>query len=306
MRVKVLGSAAGGGAPQWNCGCTNCSGLRRGTLKGRARTQTQLALSTSEGAWLLVNASPDLRQQLISDPEFAPQSRRGSPIHAVVLSSADVDSVLGLLHLREFQPFKIYCTASVQRILTEENSLFRTLDRAHPPIEWRLLSLDRETTILESNSQPPILCKAVSMKGKFPDYVSDGLRRTLPHSEAVIALDFAENGKRLLFAPAIPDITEALQTQIAQSEVALLDGTFFTDDELVKVRGAGVTASSMGHVPLSGPDRLIDKLKSARNTRRILIHLNNTNPALDEESDAARMIREAGYEIAFDGMEFTL
>jgi len=125
MRVKVLGSAAGGGFPQWNCGCSNCSRLRRGVLKGRARTQTQVALSPDTSTWFLLNASPDLRQQLITDPEFAPSGDlRGTPIAAIILTSADVDSVMGLLHLREFQPLRIYSTASVRRALTEENTLF--------------------------------------------------------------------------------------------------------------------------------------------------------------------------------------
>ena len=138
MRVKVLGSAAGGGFPQWNCGCSNCFALRAGTLRGRARTQTQLAFSVNSKDWFLLNASPDLRTQILAMPELAPpEGSRRSPVAGVFLTSADVDSVAGLLHLRESTPLCIFSTPAVQRILREENSMFRVLDRATPAAQWR-------------------------------------------------------------------------------------------------------------------------------------------------------------------------
>src|SRR6266849_2263592 len=144
MRVKVLGSAAGGGVPQWNCGCPNCSGLRNGTIKVRPRTQAQVAVSSDSPHWILLNASPDLRQQILAAPELlVTSSALGSPISTIVLTSADVDCVMGLLHLREFHPLHIYSTLSVRRILTEENSLFRVLTRSTPPVRWETLPLDR-------------------------------------------------------------------------------------------------------------------------------------------------------------------
>lgn len=321
MRVKVLGSAAGGGFPQWNCGCSNCSRLRTGTLKGCARTQTQLAISPSEGVWLLVGACPDLRQQLIRDPEFAPASAlppsqdhragesRGTPIQAVLLTSADIDSVLGLLHLREFQPFRILSTAAVHRILTEENVMFRALARSRPPVAWESLALNQPMPIFQpvgSSTEESLSCRAVPLSGKFPDYVTDRLSRSLPENEAVIGLEFMHRGKRLFCAPALSGRGNHWKDEIGKSDVALLDGTFFTDDELVKIRPAGATAHEMGHLPLAGPNGLLAQLESMPNTRRILIHLNNTNPALDEDSAAARILRDAGYEVAYDGMEFTL
>src|SRR6266481_402157 len=137
MKIKVLGSAAGGGFPQWNCACPNCSALRGGTLKGRPRTQAQVAVSSGQSSWFLLNASPDLRQQILATPELAPSpSTSGSSVSSVLLTSADVDCVMGLLHLREFQPLHIFSTLSVRRILTEENSLFRVLARSKPPARW--------------------------------------------------------------------------------------------------------------------------------------------------------------------------
>ena len=305
MRVKVLGSAAGGGFPQWNCGCSNCSRLRKGLLKGSARTQTQVAVSPAKGSWFLINASPDLRQQLLADPDFAPMPEtRGTPVTAVVLTSADVDCVMGLLHLREFQSFRIYSTTSVRRILTEENALFRTLERARPPVQWESLPLDEP--VLLSRQEPALSCTAMSLGGSFPDYVSDALRRSLPANEAVIGLEWIQNGKRLLCAPSLPVTGEALRHRATQSDLALLDGTFWTDDELTRILGSGKTARQMGHQPVSGPDGLLESMKLAKNGRRVLIHLNNTNPVLDEESAENRAMRQAGWEIAHDGMEFQL
>jgi pyrroloquinoline quinone biosynthesis protein B len=310
MRVKVLGSAAGGGFPQWNCGCPNCSRLRVGVLKARSRTQAQVAVSPSKSTWLLLNASPDLKQQLLGDSEFAPtQGMRGTPIAAVVLTSADVDCVLGLLHLREFQPLHVYATASVRRLLTEENTLFRTLERSHPPVCWEVLPFDHAIPIFEqvaSGAEPSLFCKAVRLGRDFPDYVSDRLRRSLSEEEAVIGLELVQDGKRLFYAPSLPGGGQDWKRSTAESDLALLDGTFWTDDEFIRVLGSGKTATQMGHLPLSGSNGLLEQLRGARDVRRVLIHLNNTNPALDEESEASRALRAAGWEVAYDGMEFEL
>lgn len=310
MKVKILGSAAGGGFPQWNCGCSNCARLRRGVFKGKARTQAQVAVSPGDSPCFLLNASPDLRQQLNDNPEFAPkEGTRGTPITALLLTSAEVDCVLGLLHLREFQPLHIYSTLAVRRVLTEENSLFRTLARSSPPAKWEILHLDRLIPLFQ---QPPpstkmsLFCKAVPLHGSYPDYVGDTLRKALPEEEAVIGLQFLQNEKRFLYAPSLPVRGEDWKRRVAESHVALLDGTFWTDDELMKAQESGKTARQMGHLPLFGPNGLLDQLHLVRNPRRILIHLNNTNPVLDEDSAAFRAVREAGWEVAYDGMELTL
>jgi pyrroloquinoline quinone biosynthesis protein B len=313
MRIKVLGSAAGGGFPQWNCGCPNCSRLRSGLLKGGARTQAQVAVSPSAGTWFLLNASPDLRQQLLSDLEFAPAGPRGTPIAGIILTSADTDCVLGLLHLREFQPLIVYATDNVRRVITEENSLFRTLERSSPPVRWEPLALDRPiaihsaASICEAGPRAALCCRAVSLEGDFPDYVSKDLRRTLNKTEAVIALELLVGDKKFFYAPSVPSLNECSKTALADNSVALLDGTFWTDTELPNLRGGGKTAREIGHIPLSGPDGLLEQLPIlAQGQRRILIHLNNTNPILDEESAAYRAVREAGWEVAYDGMEITL
>ena len=310
MRIKVLGSAAGGGFPQWNCTCSNCDRLRSGAFQGPARTQAQVAVSPAESTWLLLNASPDLRQQLSADPEFAPRGKtRSTPIVTIILTSADVDCALGLLHLREFQPLRIYSTLSVRCVLTEENTLFRILERSNPPVHWENLPLNRLITLFQP--APPaentsLLCKAVPLGGNFPEYVSDGMRRNLREEEAVIGLHLMQNEKRFFYAPTLPGCGEEWKHCVLKSDLALLDGTFWSDDEMINIHGTSKTARQMGHLPLSGTLGLLEQLQGNGNVRRALIHLNNTNPALDPESAANRAVREAGWEIAQDGMEFEL
>jgi pyrroloquinoline quinone biosynthesis protein B len=311
MRVKVLGSAAGGGFPQWNCRCSNCRRLREGVLKGRARTQTQVAVSSpAEAKWFLLNASPDLRQQILADREFAPaEGKRSTSIAAIILTSADVDCVLGLLHLREFQPLRIYSTSSVRRALTEENTLFRSLERSNPPVQWDTIPLNQQIPISQKDvpgGKENLLCEAVPLGGDFPDYVSGSLRKSLREEEAVIGLRLRQDQKRFFFAPSLSGREKHWKGHATESDLALVDGTFWTDDELIKVQGSGRTAREMGHLPLSGADGLLEQIGSAGKGRRVLIHLNNTNPVLDEESAENRAVRDAGWEVAYDGMEFKL
>lgn len=308
MHIKVLGSAAGGGVPQWNCGCANCSAVRAGRLKGR--TQSQVAVSSTGSAWILLNASPDLREQLLWAPEFAPANgRRSTPIVAVLLTSADVDCVMGLLHLREFQPFRVFATPSVFRVLTEDNSLFGALERSVPPVDWEMLPLDRPVRIPVDDARGTtaiLSCKAVSLGGEFPDYVSSELRKALSQEEAVIGLELVENHKRFFFAPSLPSCGEAWKRSVMESELAFLDGTFWTDQELIDIRGNGKTAREIGHLPVSGASGLLEQLQFAKHVRRVLIHVNNTNPVLNEDSAASRTLRDTGWEVAYDGMEFEL
>jgi pyrroloquinoline quinone biosynthesis protein B len=310
MRVKVLGSAAGGGFPQWNCGCLNCTSLRNGRLKARPRTQAQVAVSSDSSRWFLLNASPDLRQQILATPEFSvTSSAGGSPISTILLTSADVDCVMGLLHLREFHPLRIYSTLAVRRILTEENSLLRVLSRSNPPVQWETVFLDRIIPLAPPSSpgaKDGLFCKAVSLLGSFPDYVSDSLKRNFPQEEAVIGLQLVHKDKRFFYAPSVPALGENSQRSVDESDLALLDGTFWKDDELIQAKRSRKTARDMGHLPLWGERGLLRLPFRVGRTKRVLIHINNTNPVLNEESAENRAVREAGWEIAYDGMEFNL
>jgi pyrroloquinoline quinone biosynthesis protein B len=310
MRVTVLGSAAGGGFPQWNCACPNCSGLRAGSLHYQARSQAQVVVCSNAGECYLLNASPDLRPQILSTPLLAPsKTPRHTPIAGVLLTSADVDSVAGLLHLREFQPLHIYATPSVRRIVLEENRIFHVLERANPPAIWQDVPLDTWFPLEQVNSsseESSIRCRMVPLGSAYPDYVSAGLRRSLPPGEAVVGLVLAQENKQIFYAPALPGGSEEWKGWVQSSDLCLLDGTFWDENELISAGVGSKTAREIGHVPLSGAGGLLEEFDPAKRGRRVLIHINNTNPILDEESAEHREVQDAGWEIAYDGMEFQL
>ncbi len=316
MRVKILGSAAGGGFPQWNCGCPNCAGLRSGSINATPRTQTQIAIDanpeyTQRTHWALINASPDLRSQILATPELAPFSstRNSTPIYDIYLTSADVDSISGLLHLREFQGFKIHSTDGVRRIMDEENSMFRVLGRATPPVLWFPLPLVHaveEEADQHAGPPPQLNVRAVPLGSEFPDYVSEKLRKQLVPREAVVALDIEYRGKRIFVAPSLPGREITWRQFASSADLVLIDGTFWSDGELKQAGRGKKTAREMGHIPLSGPDGLLAQFPENSKARKILIHINNTNPILVEDSIERRAALDAGFEIAYDGMGIIL
>lgn len=311
MRVKVLGSAAGGGFPQWNCACTNCRRLRSGTLTGFARTQTELAWSSAPYQWSLLNASPDLRTQIESTPDLWPRDGgRESPIRDVVLPGAELDQVLGLLLLREFHSFRVHATPSVRKILSEDNSLFGVLARFAGQVCWQDIPLDRPFSAGGARLQ------ALHLPGSFPGFVSASRQKELNPQDAVIGLlispdsrahagaDFDE--RALAFLPGVGSVSDTLLETLQNCDILLFDGTFWSDDEPLGIPGITRTARQMGHLPLSGPGGSLELFANLRRPRKIYIHINNTNPILDEESRQYRMVRDAGWEVARDGMELTL
>jgi pyrroloquinoline quinone biosynthesis protein B len=278
-------------------------------LRSSARTQAQVAVSFSGPQWLLLNASPDLRTQILSTPLLAPlQPPRDTPISAVVLTSAEVDAVAGLLHLREFQPLRIYATASVRRILLEENGIFRVLERARPSVIWQDIALDTWFPIAlgQSDGETPIRCRAVFLGGAYPDYVSQDLRRILAPNESVIGLVLAHGSRQILYAPSLLGQSEEWKPWAQSSDLCLLDGTFWDERELISAGVSSKTAREIGHLPLSGAGGLLERFAPAQKGQCVLIHVNNTNPILDEESPQQRTVRDAGWDIAYDGMEFEL
>jgi pyrroloquinoline quinone biosynthesis protein B len=311
MRIKILGSAAGGGFPQWNCNCANCSGFRAGTLRGAPRTQTQVAFSVDSKVWFLIGASPDLRTQILAAPELSPSGdcSTDSPIGGLFLPSADVDSLLGLLHLREFQTFFVFATASLQRIVKKENKIFGVLDRADPPVQWQVLSSRGRLGCHLSESPgeaPAFICATFPIGETYPDYVSTELARTLAPEEATVGFSFEHRGKSLLVAPSLSGQNSEWTKLAAAADISLIDGTFWSDDELSRTGRSSKTARDIGHLPLSGSAGLLEQFPRNARGRRILIHINNTNPILNEDSPEHRAVLDAGFEIAYDGMELKL
>ena len=311
MKLKILGSAAGGGFPQWNCVCRNCAGLRAGTLRARPRTQTQIAFSPDDRVWFLVGASPDLRAQLIPVPELAPRTDAPgqTPIGGVFLPSADVDAVMGLLHRREFQSFFVFSTAAVQRALRSENRIFKVLERADPPMQWQVLSSKGRLGCHLSESpgeSPTFVCNTIPLGGAFPDYVSDEFGRNASPEDATVGFLFELAGKKIFIAPSLAGHTAEWQKLTASADISLIDGTFWSNDELRRTGRTLKTAREIGHIPLSGSDGLLAQFPADAGGRKILIHVNNTNPILDEDSPEHRSVLEAGFEIAYDGMDISL
>lgn len=303
MRVKVLGSAAGGGFPQWNCACSNCRRLREGRFPGVARTQTQLAWQAGPGPWTLLNASPDLRAQIEATPELWPQDgNRHSPISDVILTGAEVDQAIGLLLLREFHSFRVHATRSVRRILTEDNSVFGVLRRFAGQACWHDIPLDR------AFSAGGARLEALPLAGSFPGFIGGARSAESDPAEAVIGLGITpeSGGQTLAFLPGVGSVPDSLFERLRECDVLLFDGTFWSDEEPANIPGLGKTASQMGHMPISGPRGTLASLAGLDRPRKIFIHINNTNPILDEDSAEHRAVREAGWEVARDGLEITL
>lgn len=302
MRVEILGSAAGGGFPQWNCNCRNCRALRAGSFRGKPRTQTQVAIG-GLSFWYLLNASPDLRLQIEGCAELHPKvDGRGSPIAGVILTGADVDQIAGLLSLRELQPFQVYCTASVRRVLREDNSAFRMLNRAKDQVVWTDISPGASLLL-----PTEIRCETFAVGCKYPAYVFKERAAELVPEEASLGLIVqSPTGGRLAYLPAISAVDDALLERLQNVDVLLFDGTFWSDDELGRVQGSGSTAREMGHIPISSPEGSLKKLARLKRPRKIFIHVNNTNPMLDESGTEYSQVRDAGWEVAEDGWGFEL
>jgi pyrroloquinoline quinone biosynthesis protein B len=330
MHVKILGSAAGGGFPQWNCACHNCGDLRAGTFQGKSRAQAQVAISADSNSWFLLGASPDLRAQIEAAPELhphnvdaqhsvsdgfpnnvrdgIPNNVRQSPIAGAVLANADVDHVLGLLLMRELQPLRVYATDSIRRILTEDNTMFAMLQRVPDQVIWTDFAPGTTFPLLNAAGEHSGLrCRAFSLGTHYPAYVSTQRRPNLKFGEASLGLIIqSAAGKRLAYLPAVPRIDTAVINAFESCDVVLFDGTFWSDDELIRVQGSGQTAQQMGHVPVSSPEGSLTRLAQLRRPRKIYVHINNTNPMLNEAGPEHRQVRDAGWEIAEDGWQFEL
>ena len=309
MRIEILGSAAGGGFPQWNCNCQNCQRLRAGNFHGKSRTQTQVAVSNDGRSWFLLNASPDLRLQIEHTPALQPRATvRDSPIAGVLLTSADIDQIAGLLSLRELQPLRVYCTPSLRRILRDDNSAFGMLNRVPEQVCWVDVTIGGSFPLLTmAGDESGICCEVFSLEKKYPVYVSPERAAALKPEEASLGVMLtASSGGRLAYMPAVPAINEPLLRLLETADLLLFDGTFWSDDELIQLQGSGATAREMGHVPISGADGSLRALAGLRRPRKVFVHVNNTNPMLDESSPECRELGATGWEVAEDGWQLNL
>jgi pyrroloquinoline quinone biosynthesis protein B len=287
----VLGAAAGGGFPQWNCGCPNCRKARSGSRDVVSRTQECVAVSVDGARWLLLNASPEIRSQIESFPRLHPREPRHSPIAGIVLTNGDLDHCLGLLSLRESHPLTVYATSAVQRGFTEGNVIYRTLERFPGQVAWRPV----EGELCEGLS-----VKAISAPGKPPIHLEG--RASDPKENIGVVLHEQRSGKRLAYFSAAAGITPAMREAMDAADCVFFDGTFWLSDELIRLGLGTKRAEDMAHIPVAESLAALHGLRA----RRIYIHINNTNPMLDRTSAERRKVENAGWEIAEDGMEFSL
>ena len=300
MRLIVLGAAAGGGFPPWNSACPVGRRAWQRDPAARWRTQCSVALSVDGERWTLLNASPDLRQQILATPELHPKrGPRHSPIRAVVLTNGDVDHVAGLLNLRESQPFALYATGAILAAL-EGNPIFNVLN----PDFVRRYRLTLEQPV-ELDAGARIVPFTVA--GKVPLYLEGHAPEIGAETEDVIGLELgsAQEG-RAFFIPGCARLTPALADRLRGAALVLFDGTLWTDDEMIRSQTGTKTGARMGHMSVSGPDGTIAAFAPLGVRRKVLIHMNNTNPVLLDDSAERAEVEAAGWEVAYDGMEIEL
>lgn len=304
MLIHVLGSAAGGGFPQWNCNCRNCHGLRTGTLKASARTQSSIAVSGDGESWVLFNTSPDILKQLAEFPALQPaRALRDTAIAAIIFMDSQIDHTTGLLMLREGCPHEVYCSDMVYEDLSTGFPLFTMLKHWNGGINRHPIPLDGSSFEIAGISG--LAFRAIPVKGKAPPYSP---HRHDPHIGDNIGIQVIDShsGKTLFYAPGLGELTESTRQLMSESDCLLVDGTFWTEDEMALVGLGDKKAADMGHLPQSGPGGMMDVLRPMTRPRKILIHINNTNPILDEDAAERRQLQQEGIEIAYDGMDIQL
>lgn len=306
MKIRVLGSAAGGGFPQWNCNCPNCAGFRNGTLRARPRTQSSLVISSgSDTEWALVNASPDVLAQLRANPVLQPgRNIRDSAICGIVLVDGQVDHTTGLYMLREAsRPWQLWCTDGAHADLTRGNPILHVLSH-YCGIERNRIGIEGEEFAV--NGVPGVRWRALPVASKPAPY-SPSRERPQPGDNIALELIDDVTGCSALYAPGLGEIDERVWKAMQAARCVLVDGTFWTDDEMIQLGISRKRARDIGHLPQSGAGGMLEWLgRLGPQTRRVLIHINNTNPILDEDSAERAELNRRGVEVAFDGMEIEL
>ena len=304
MKIHVLGSAAGGGFPQWNCNCPQCSAVRGGSRHHLPRTQSSIAVTANETDWLLINASPDVLQQIKAFPALQPaRALRDTGIAAVLLMDAQIDHTTGLLMLREHrQKLPLYCHPLVREDLSSGNPLFKVLSH-YCDIDWRELQLQ---TAFQVPALSGLQFEALPLISNAPPY-SPHRDKPQPGDNVGLSVKDQASGKTLFYAPGLGQMEPHVWQAMQQADCVLVDGTLWTDDEMIALGASKKTSRAMGHMPQSGADGMIKWLdKLPAHVRKILIHINNTNPILDDSSPQRQTLKSHGIEVAFDGMEITL
>jgi pyrroloquinoline quinone biosynthesis protein B len=298
LNAIVLGSAAGGGFPQWNCRCPVCKLAWAGDRRVEPRTQSSLAVSANGEDWILVNASPDLPEQIRRAPALHPRGgTRGSPIKALLLTGAEIDQVAGLLSLREREPLLLCATASTLSVI-EDNNMFGVLP---PELVTRQALAPGTPCALAGDLQAEFF----AVPGKAPLFLEGENPQTASEAAGTVGVELSAAGARLAYVPGAAAVTTEMRERLARADVVFFDGTLFRDDEMITTRTGSKTARRMGHMPIDGEGGSLDALQGLK-TRRIYVHINNTNPILVEGSPERACVTGRGWEVAADGLEVAL
>lgn len=295
FRAVVLGAAAGGGLPQWNCGCENCRLTREGEL--RPQTQSSLAVSADGHSWALLNASPDIRQQIEANGQLTPRGLRDSPISAIVVTNGDVDHLAGLLVLREQQSYEVVMTAALAAIL-DNNPIFGVLDPA---------LVSRKIVPVETGFQllPGMEARLFAVPGKAPLFMEGEEARPLSQDQQTVGIELRCAGRRICYVPGCADVSTQLTDRLRDADLLFFDGTLFSDEELLRAGTGRKTGRRMGHVAMDGPGGSLAALAGLGIGRKVYVHINNTNPVWRQGPERDRA-EAGGFEIGYDGMEFAL
>ncbi|WP_223302709.1 pyrroloquinoline quinone biosynthesis protein PqqB [Halotalea alkalilenta] len=298
LRLLVLGAAAGGGAPQWNCRCSVCARAWSGDAEVVPRTQASIAVSLDGERWTLIDCAPEVLAQIQRNPELHPRGPRHSPIEAVVLTGGDIDHIAGLLSLREGTPFTLYASGELQRTLADN----RVFDVLRPDVVTRTaLGLDASLALPGG-----LEARVFAVPGKAALYQPDEGEGIGAEGETTVGVEFRHAGRRLYYVPGCARLSPALAERLEGADVVLFDGTLWRDDELIREGLGHKTGARMGHLSMSGPDGSIAALAPLGIRRKVFVHINNSNPVLIEHSAERREAERAGWEIAFDGMQIVL
>lgn len=303
MRALILGAAAGGAFPQWNSNAVACQRARRGDPAARARTQASLAVSADGEHWFLLNASPDLRQQIEANPVLHPRhGLRSSPIAGVVLNGGDVDAIAGLLTLRERQPFTVYATAKVQGVLAS-NPIFNVL--APDVVKRENVRLDEPVELcVPTGDRSGLHIELFAVPGKVPLYL-EGRDEAPPivQGEETVGIRVFDARSQLFFIPGCAAMPDSLAQRLRGTELVLFDGTLYRDDEMIRAGTGSKTGRRMGHMSLSGAEGTLAAFETLEVKRKVLVHINNSNPVLLDDSPERAIVEAAGWIVAYDGLE---
>lgn len=296
FRARILGAAAGGGLPQWNCGCENCTLARLGKIP--SQTQSSLAVSANGVDWAILNASPDIRQQLSYAPALHPTGLREMPLRSVLLTNGDIDHVAGLLTLREMQPFTVFATAGIHEVL-RDNPIFAALNASVVP---------RATVALNEPAEiaPGLRATLFPVPGKVPLYLEGETVQTDLIGDQTVGVHLQAGGTDAYYIPGCAMLNDDLRARLNGASTVFFDGTLWQDDEMVLAGLGQKTGKRMGHMSMSGPDGSMAAFDGLDVARRVYVHMNNTNPVLRPDSAQRAKAEAAGWIIGQDGMEITL